>query len=111
MVRQPTPDVRVQRSAIQGTGEKGGQPTEDASELPPEPTEEGSLCVCMCDCVCVCVCVCACLHTCSCVCAVYVCVCVCVCVDATVCVYEEGWLYTLCVCACVYVQTCAYSCM
>ena len=39
--RQPAMDVRVQRAATQGTGEKGAASAEDASELPPEPTEEG----------------------------------------------------------------------
>ena len=46
--RQPATDMRVQRAATQGTGEKGAASAEDASELPPEPTEEGEGCCAVC---------------------------------------------------------------
>ena len=42
--RQPAPQVSVQRSAMQGTGERGAAPQE--VELPPEPTEEGEKLFC-----------------------------------------------------------------
>ena len=46
--RQPATDMRVQRASTQGTGEKGAASAEDASELPPEPTEEGEGCCAVC---------------------------------------------------------------